>query len=139
VACLTASAVAAYLLLLGRTRAGDSPWALLPLTAVVAPVILLGAAVAALVLSTLLSALVEDPIGELRGPRSEPPTPTEGTGPVPAPEGTSPVPAPEGTSAETTSERTVPAAGSPSASPGASPSASPGASPSASASASASP
>jgi hypothetical protein len=110
VACLAASAVAAYLLL-GRTRAGDSLWLLLPLTAVVTPVILLGAAVAALVLSTLLSALVEDRVGEPRGPRSEPPTRTEGTGPVPAP---------EGTSAETTSERTVPAAGSPSASASAS-------------------
>ena len=114
VACLVASALAAYLFL-GRTRAGDSPWALFPLTIVLAPAILVGAAVAALVLSTLLSALLEDRIGELRGLRSEPPTRTEGTGPVPAP---------EGTSAETTSERTVPAAGSPFASPGASPPAS---------------
>ena len=118
VACLAASAVAAYLLL-GRTRAGDSLWWLLPLTAAVAPVILLGAAVAALVLSTLLSALVEDRIGESRGPRPEVPARTEGTGPVPAPEGTSA----ESTS-ESTSERTVPATGSPSASPSAPPSAS---------------
>ena len=66
-------------------------------------------------ISALLSALVEDRIGELRGPRSEPPTRTEGTGPASVP---------EGTSAETTSERTVPAAGSPSTSAGASPSAS---------------
>ena len=114
VACLAASAVAAYLLL-GRTRAGDSLWWLLPLTAVVAPVVLLGAALAALVLSTLLSALVEDRIGEPRGSRPEVPARTEGTGPVPAP---------EGTSAESTSERTVPATGSPSASPSAPPSAS---------------
>ena len=118
VACLATSALAAYLFL-GRTRAGDSLWWLLPLTAVVAPVILLGAAVAALVLSTLLSARLEDRIGEPRGPRPEPSTRTEGTSP-----------APEGTSLEATSEeRTVPAAGSLSASPGASPPASASASP----------
>jgi hypothetical protein len=112
VACLAASALAAYLFL-GRTRAGDSPWARFPLAVALAPVVLAGAAVVALVLSTLLSARLEDRIGEPRGPRPETPTRTEGTGP-----------APEGTSAESTSERTVPAAGSPSAPPGASPSAS---------------
>ena len=112
VVCLAASALAAYLLI-GRTRAGDSLWALFPLTVALAPAVLLGAAVAALLLSTLLSTLLEDRIGGLRGPRSEPGARTEGTGPVPAP---------EVTSAETTlEERTVPAAGSPSASPGASP------------------
>ena len=112
VAGLAGSAVAAYLL--GRTRAGDSPWARFPLAVALAPVVLAGAAVAALVLSTLLSALVEDRIGEPGVPPSEPPTRTEGTSP-----------APEGTSLEATSEeRTVPAAGSPSASPGASPPAS---------------
>jgi hypothetical protein len=120
VACLAASAVAAYLFL-GRTRAGDSPWARFPLAVALAPVVLAGAAVAALVLSTLLSALVEDRIGELGGPRSEPPTRTEGTGPVPALEGTS--------AGSTSEERTAPATGSPSASPGASPSASASASP----------
>ena len=115
VACLAASALAAYLLL-GRTQAGDSPWSLFPLTVVAAPVVLAGAVAAAVVLSTLLSALLDDRIGEHRDPRSDPPPRTEGTGPVPAP---------EGTSAETTSlERTVPAAGSPSASPSASPAAS---------------
>jgi hypothetical protein len=120
VACLAASALAAYLFL-GHTRAGDSPWARFPLTLALAPVVLAGAAVAALVLSTLLSARLEDRIGEPWAPASEPPTRTEGTSP--APEGTSP--APEGTSLEATSEeRTVPAAGSPSASPGASPPAS---------------
>ncbi len=113
VACLAASAVAAYLLL-GRTRAGDSPWARFPLAGALAPVVLAGAAVAAVVLSTLLSARLEDRIGEPRVPASEPPTRTEGTSP-----------APEGTSLEATSkERTVPAAGNPSASPSASPPAS---------------
>ena len=112
-ACLAASALAAYLFL-GRTRAGDSPWARFPLAVALAPVVLAGAAVAALVLSTLLSARLEDRIGEPRGPRPEPSTRTEGTSP-----------APEGTSLEATSEeRTAPAAGSPSASPGASPPAS---------------
>ena len=113
VACLAASALAAYLFF-GRTRAGYSPWARFPLAVALAPVVLAGAAVAALVLSTLLSARLEDRIGEPRGPRPEPSTRTEGTSP-----------APEGTSLEATSEeRTVPAAGSPSASPGASPPAS---------------
>ncbi len=99
VAGLAASALAAYLFL-GRTRAGDSPWALFPLTAVAAPVVLAGAMAAAVVVSTLLSALLEDRIGQHTDPRSEPPPWTEGT------------------SAETTTpERTVPAAGSPSASP----------------------
>ena len=108
-ACLAASALAAYLFL-GRTQAGDSPWARFPLTVALAPVILVGAMAAAVVLSTLLSALLEDRIGEPRVPRSEPPTRTEGTGPAPSP--------------ETTSERTVPAPSSPSASPGVSPPAS---------------
>jgi hypothetical protein len=112
-ACLAVSALAAYLLL-GRTQAGDSPWARFPLAVALAPVVLAGAAVAALVLSTLLSARLEDRIGGPSAPPSEPPTRTEGTSP-----------APEGTSLEATSEeRTVPAAGSPSASPGASPPAS---------------
>ena len=59
VACLAASALAAYLFL-GRTRAGDSPWALFALTAVAAPVVLAGAMAVALVLSTLLSAFLDD-------------------------------------------------------------------------------
>ena len=58
-ACLAASAFATYLLL-GRTQAGDSPWTLFPLTAVLAPVVLVGAAVVAIALSTLLSAPPED-------------------------------------------------------------------------------
>ena len=52
-ACLAASAFAVYLLL-GRTQAGDSPWTLFPLTAVLVPVVLVGAAVVAITLSTLL-------------------------------------------------------------------------------------
>ena len=120
-ACLAASALAAYLFL-GRTQAGDSPWALFPLTAVAAPVVLAGAVAAAVVVSTLLSAPREDRIGQHRDPRSEPPPRTEGTGSVP-----------EGTSLETTSEeRAAPAAGSLSVSPSVSPSASPSASASAS-------
>ena len=59
VACLPASGVVAYLLL-GRTQAGDSRWALFPLTVALAPVVLAGAMAAAVVLSTLLSAYLED-------------------------------------------------------------------------------
>ena len=110
-ACLAASALAAYLLL-GRTQAGESPWALFPLVAVLAPVVLVGAAVAAITLSTYLSTLLEDRIVAPRGTSEEPPTRTEGTGPE-----------------ATTPELTVPATTTPSASPGASPTASPSASP----------
>ena len=46
---LAASAFAAYVLL-GRTQAGDSPWVLFPLTAALAPVLFLGAAVAGITL-----------------------------------------------------------------------------------------
>ena len=108
-ACLAASAFAAYLLL-GRTQAGGSPWALFPLAAVLAPVVLAGAAVAAITLSTLLSTLLEDRIAAPKGTgdTSGPPTRTEGTGPE-----------------ATTPEPTVPATTTPSASPDASPSASP--------------
>ena len=112
-ACLAASALAAYLLL-GRTRASGSPWALLPLTAVMAPVVLAGAAVAAIALSASLSPLLEDRIA-----------------------------APKGTGAATTLEPPAPVTANPSASPGASPpttspAGSPTASPAASATASAS-
>jgi len=118
-ACLAASAFAAYLLL-ERTQAGDSPWALFPLTAVLAPVVLVGAAVAAITLSTLLPVLLEDWIAAPTGP-PEPPSRTERTG--------TEVP-PEGTDLTTTLERTVPAT---TVSPSASPTASPPASPSSSA------
>jgi hypothetical protein len=103
--CLVVSALASYLLL-ERTQAADSPWALYPLTAVLVPVLLAGMVVVAIALSTIVSSLLED----------------QGAGP------------PEGTGAESTLERTVPATRStpPSTTPSASPSASPTASPTAS-------
>ena len=109
---LAASAFAAYVLL-GRTQAGDSPWVLFPLTAVMAPVIFLGAAVAGITLSVLLSMLLEDRMAAPTGP-------------------TEPLPRTERTGAETTLQRAVPAPSTPSASQSASPSASPTASPTAS-------
>ncbi len=112
-ACLAASALAAYLFL-GRTQAGDSPWALFPLTVALAPVILVGAMAAAVVLSTLLSAALDDRTAAPTGP-SEPAARTERTGA----EATT-----EGTDLRTTLERASPATGSPSASPSASPAAS---------------
>ena len=118
VACLPASAVAAYLLL-SRTQAGDSRWALFALTAAAAPVVLAGAMAAAVVLSTLLSAALDDRTEPPTG-RPEPAARTERTGAEAAT---------EGTDLTTTSEPTAPATSSPSASPGASPSASASASP----------
>jgi hypothetical protein len=113
---LAASAFAVHLPL-GRTQAGDSPWALFALTAVLAPVVLVGAAVVAITLSALLSAPPEDRIGELtslpESPPPEPPTRPEATEATPA-------------------EGTIPATSTPSASPSASPTASPTASSSAS-------
>jgi len=113
VACLAASGVVAYVLL-GRTQAGDSRWALLALTVVAAPVVLAGAMAVAVVLSTLLSAALDEQHAAPTGP-SEPAARTERTGA----EATN-----EGTDLRTTSERAAPATGSLSASPGASPSAS---------------
>ena len=113
VACLAASGVVAYLLL-GHTQAGDSRWALFALTVVAAPVVLTGAMAAAVVLSTLLYAALDDRTAPPTGP-SEPAARTERTGA----EATN-----EETDLGTTSERAAPATGSPSASPGASPSAS---------------
>jgi lysylphosphatidylglycerol synthetase-like protein (DUF2156 family) len=52
--CLAGSALASYLLL-ERTQAGDSPWALYPLTALLTPVVLAGVVVVAIALSTFLS------------------------------------------------------------------------------------
>ncbi len=100
-ACLAGSAFATYLLL-KRTQVGDSPWAIFPLTAALAPVVLAGAVVAAIVFSTLLSALLED----------QPSVPSESTGAE--------------STFESTFERTVPStttirSTSPSASPSASP------------------
>jgi NhaP-type Na+/H+ or K+/H+ antiporter len=113
---LVVSALASYLLL-EHTQAGDSPWALYPLTAVLAPVVLAGTVFVGIALSTFLSVLLEDQSAE----------------------------PPEGTGAETTLERTVPAttstppSTSPSSSPTASPTASPASSPTASPTASPSP
>ncbi len=127
---LVTSALVAYLLL-ERTQAGDSPWVLFPLTAALAPVILLGVAVAAIALSVLLSMLLEDRNEAPPGPPEEHPARTEHTGA----EATT-----EGTDLETTLEPTLPATTvSPTASPTASPSATPTASPSASPTASPSP
>jgi hypothetical protein len=102
---LAASAFAAYVLL-GRTQAGDSPWVLFPLTAALTPVIFLGAAVAGITLSVLLSMLLEDRIVAPTSPPKESPSRTERTG------------------AETTLQRTIPAPSTPSASASASPGAS---------------
>jgi hypothetical protein len=110
---LAAGAFAAYLLL-ERTQAGDSRWALFALTAIAAPVLLAVAVAAAVVLSTLLSAYLEDRTAAPAG-LPEPPARTERT----EVEGNT-----EGTDSETTLERAAPATGGPSASAGASPSAS---------------
>ena len=126
---LAASAFAAYVLL-GRTQAGDSPWVLFPLTAALAPVIFLGAAVAGITLSVVLSMLLEDQMASPTGPPEESLSRTERTGTETTP---------EGTGAETTLQRTVSAPSTPSASPSATPSTSPSASPTASSSASPSP
>ena len=121
---LAASGCAAYLLL-ERTRAGRSPWALLPLTAALAPLLFLGAAVVALTISISLFALLEGRTVAPTGP-PEPPPRTERTGAEAAP--------PEGTGLTTTPVRTSrtatasPATTSPTASPKASASASPSAS-----------
>lgn len=112
VACLVASAVTAYLLI-GRTQAGDSRWALFALTAVAAPVVL----AAAVVLSTLLSAYLGNQTAAPAG-RPEPAASTERTG------GEKTAATTEGTDLVTPPERAAPATGSPSASPGASPTAS---------------
>ncbi len=76
--CLVASALTAYLVL-RPTQAGDSPWALFPLTAALAPVVLVGAMVAALILSTLLTAFVEGRTGAPTDHPSEPRALTERT------------------------------------------------------------
>ena len=109
---LAASAIVAYLLL-GRTQARGSRWALFVLTAVAAPVLLAGAVAAAIVLSTLLSAYLEDRTAAPKGsPRS--PAQAERTGAEAIN---------EGTDLRTISETTATATGYPSASSRASPSA----------------
>jgi hypothetical protein len=79
VVCLAASALAAYFFL-ERSRAGDSPWVLLPLTVILAPMLLAVAMVVAITLSMLLShAVVEDWRGT-PPEKSEPPAaPSEHT------------------------------------------------------------
>jgi hypothetical protein len=79
VVCLAASALAAYLFL-ERSRAGDSPWVLFPLTVILAPMLLALAMVVAITLSMLLShAVVEDWRGT-PPEKSEPPAaPSEHT------------------------------------------------------------
>ena len=121
-ACLVVSALVAYLLL-ERTQAGDSPWALYPLTALLAPVLLAGMVVVVIALSTILSALLEDrPIPALEGTGAET-TLVERAIPF-----TTSAPP----SAPPTATPSAPSTASPTASPAASPTASPTASPSAS-------
>ncbi len=99
--CLVASALTAYLVLRRIPRAGDSPWALFPLTAALAPVVLVGAMVAAITLSTLLTAFVEGRTGAPTDHPSEPRALTERTsrGPTTTVERTHPA---------TTEEQTTP-------------------------------
>ena len=102
---LAASALAAYLFL-ERTQAGYSPWVHFPLAVALAPVVLVGAAVAGITLSVLLSMLVEDRMAAPTGP-------------------TEPLPRTDRTGAETTLQRTVSAPSTLSVSPSASASPSP--------------
>ena len=134
--CLVISTLATYLLLEG-TQAGDSPWALYPLTALLAPVVLAGVVVVAIALSTFLSALLEDgsmPVLEGMGgettlveraipftrstPPSAPPTATPSASPTASPTA-SPATSP---SASPSASATASATASPKASPSASPS-----------------
>jgi hypothetical protein len=57
--CLVFCALATYLLL-EDTQAGNSPWALYPLTAILASVVLAVMVVVVIALSTIVSALLED-------------------------------------------------------------------------------
>ena len=119
---LVVSAFLAYFLL-ERTQAGDSPWALYPLTAVLAPVVLAVLVFAAMGLSTILYALLED-----RSALAPEGTGTETTlveRAIPFTMSTPP-------SVPSTATPSAPSTASPTASPSASPSASPTASPSAS-------
>ena len=122
-ACLAASGLVSYLVL-ARTRAGDSPWALYPLMAALAPLFLVGAMVVAITISVLLSALLEDPT-ERTGSKAAP----EATTPAQTLERTVPATSPSPTTASP-SGTASPTAASPSAS--ASPTASASATPSAS-------
>ena len=120
--CLPASALAAYLAL--RTVPLPRP-RLYVLTALLAPVLLLGAVVAALIVSTLLSAAFETPAD------TDDPLPTRETSvPNPGPERPERTASPSGTTPEPTGSA-PPSTASPGASP-MSPAASPSASPAAS-------
>lgn len=113
--CLPVAALAAYLALRGTDLSRRTLYAL---TILLSPVLVVGAAVVAVALSTALFALFE--------PAPEPsvlPARTEPSSPEPV----GPTPAPEETVSEPTGQTASPAA-SPSASPAASPSASPAAS-----------
>ncbi len=132
VVCLVVSAFAAYLLL-ERTQAGDSPWALYPLTALLTPVVLAAMVFVGIALSTFVSAV-------LKGQSGAPP---EGTGAestlveraIPFTTSTAPSAPPTAatpSASPTASPTASPASSSPSASPTASPTASPKASSSAS-------
>jgi len=138
--CLVVSTLATYHLLEG-TQAGDSPWALYPLTAVLAPVVLAGVVVVAIGLSTLLSALLEDrPMPVLEGmggettlvkraipfttstPPSAPPTATPSASPTVSPTASPTASPPTSPSASPSASATASATASPKASPSASPS-----------------
>lgn len=111
--CLPVAALAAYLALRGTDLSRRTLYAL---TILLSPVLVVGAAVVAVALSTALFALFEPaPEPSVLPARTEPSTP-EPVGP-----------APEETVSEPTGQ-TAPPAASPSASPAASPSASPAAS-----------
>ncbi len=117
--CLVASALTAYLVL-RPTRAGDSPWVLFPLTAALAPVVLVGAMVAAITLSTLLTAFVEGRTGAPTDQPSEARVLTERTtsrGPTITVERTHPATTEEQTTTTSTATPTATAAPTATATP----------------------
>jgi len=125
--CLVASVLVAYLVL-RRTQAGDSPWALFPLTAALAPVVLVGAMVAAITLSTLLSSFVEGRTGALMDHPSEPRALTERTssrGPTTTVERTHPATTEEQTTTTSTATPTATATSTATVAPTATASATP--------------
>jgi cytoskeletal protein RodZ len=117
--CLVASALTAYLVLRRIPRAGDSPWALFPLTAALASVVLVGAMVAAITLSTLLTAFVEGRTGAPTDHPSEPRALTERTsrGPTTTVERTHPATTEEQTTTTSTATPTATAAPTATATP----------------------
>ena len=122
-ACLAASAVATYLLL-GRTQAGDSRWAMFALTAIAAPAVLAAALAAAIVLSTLLSENLEEraapagrPESTARTERTDAGATTEGSDPGTPPEHTAPATGSPSASASASAGASSPAFASASAAP----------------------